>query len=90
MALRGIEPGSCTVWLPHRSFDLISECAKNVLRKDHKINDRFYLSQVINEIILGQKPVGLFEIPNSKYHPLKNEMQLAQYLAEYRALKESK
>jgi dTDP-glucose pyrophosphorylase len=66
------------------------ECAKNILRKDRKINNRFYLSQVVNEIILGQKPVGLFGIPNAKYHPLKNEMQLAQYLAEYQALKESK
>jgi dTDP-glucose pyrophosphorylase len=66
------------------------EAAKNVIRKDRKVDDKFYISQVVNEIILRQRTVSIYEIPNSKYHPLKTEMQLAQYITEYNALKESK
>jgi NDP-sugar pyrophosphorylase family protein len=66
------------------------EAAENVIRKDRRINGKFYLSQTINEMILKQRRVGLFSIKNESYHPLKNEMQLARYVAEYQSLKESK
>ncbi|WP_295157675.1 hypothetical protein [uncultured Brachyspira sp.] len=56
--------------------------SQNVIRKDSPINNCFYLSQVVNEMILEQKRVGLYKIDNSKFHPLKNETQLAQYILE--------
>lgn len=59
------------------------ECAKNVIRKDSKVNDGFYLSQTINEMILRQKAVGIGHIDNKEFFPLKSEMQLAQYMQDY-------
>ena len=66
------------------------ESAKNVIRKDNLINGSFYLSQTLNEMILKQKKVLLYKITNEKFHPLKTEMQLAQYLTELMDVKESK
>ena len=66
------------------------KCAKNVIRKDNPINGSFYLSQVVNEMILEQKKVGLYKIDNSTFHPLKTEAQLAQYILELRERTEIK
>lgn len=66
------------------------ESAKNVIRKDNPINGSFYLSQTLNEMILKQKKISLYKVDNEKFHPLKTEMQLAQYLADLRDDKMSK
>lgn len=66
------------------------KCAKNVIRKDNPINGSFYLSQVVNEMILEQKKVGLYKVDNSTFHPLKTEVQLAQYILELRERTEIK
>jgi len=66
------------------------DCAKNVIKKDNLINGSFYLSQTLNEMILKQKKVLLYKITNEKFHPLKTEMQLAQYLTELMDVKDSK
>ena len=66
------------------------ECAKDVIRKDNPINGSFYISQTLNEMILRQKKVAMHKIPNDKFHPLKTEMQLAQYMFELKEEKESK
>lgn len=65
-------------------------CAMNVIRKDNPINDAFYISQALNEMVLLQKKVGLFKIPKESFHPIKTEMQLAEYVMELREQKESK
>ena len=66
------------------------ECAKDVIRKDNPVNGSFYISQTLNEMILKQKKVKLYKVSNDKFHPLKNEMQLAQYMFELKEEKESK
>jgi dTDP-glucose pyrophosphorylase len=58
------------------------ECAKETIRKDNPENGKFYISQTLNEMILMQKKVVCFKISNDKFHPLKTEKQLAQYLME--------
>lgn len=65
------------------------DCAKNVIRKDSKINGAFYISQTMNEMILKQKKVGIHHINNHFFHPLKTEMQLAQYMLDLKEQKES-
>ena len=66
------------------------ECAKDVIRKDNSVNGAFYISQTLNEMILRQKKVAMYKISNDKFHPLKTEMQLAQYMFELKEEKESK
>lgn len=55
-------------------------CAKDVIRKDNTINEKFYISQTLNEMILKQKKITVHHIDNQFFHPMKTEMQLASYL----------
>ncbi|MGN1394472.1 MAG: hypothetical protein ACI4V7_10690 [Succinivibrionaceae bacterium] len=60
------------------------EAAKNVIRKDSPENGAFYISMAYNELILSQKSIAVYQIPNNLYHPLKNEMELARYITDYK------
>lgn len=66
------------------------ECAKEVIRKDSFINDSFYISQALNEMILKQKKIVMKKILNEKFHPLKTEAQMAEYLLELNEKRHSK
>lgn len=66
------------------------ECAKSVVRKDSKVNNGFYISQTMNEMILRQRRVGIHRVSNSEFHPLKTEMQLAQYMLDLKEQRESR
>lgn len=72
-----------------RGDDFIA-CAKEVIRKDNPVGGAFYISQTLNEMILRQKKVGIYRVTNDKFHPLKTESQLAQYLSELKDIRESK
>jgi NDP-sugar pyrophosphorylase family protein len=67
-----------------------AECAKEVIRKDNPVNGNFYISQTLNEMILKHKKIAVYKISNDKFHPLKSEAQLAQYLAELHDQRNSK
>jgi hypothetical protein len=66
------------------------ECAKNVIRKDSPVNGNFYISQTLNEMILRHKKIAVQKISNDKFHPLKTEIQLAEYLMELKDKRSSK
>ena len=59
-------------------------CAKNVIRKDNKINGSFFLSQAINEMVLLGKNIGMFNIDAEKFHPLKTPAQFNEFFVELR------
>ena len=65
------------------------QCAQSVVRKDRKISGAFYISQTVNEMILRNKSVGIEFIENDQFHPLKTEMQLAQYINQLQEHQES-
>ncbi|MDR0467820.1 MAG: hypothetical protein LBG67_03125 [Campylobacteraceae bacterium] len=60
------------------------ECAKEVIRKDSPVNDNFYISQSLNEMILRHKKIVVHKILSDKFHPLKTEMQLEEYIYRYK------
>lgn len=62
--------------------------AKNVIRKDNRINNLFYISQSLNEMILAQKKIVMYKIDNEKFHSFKTERQLASYITSYENEKE--
>lgn len=66
------------------------ECSKELIRKDNPVKGSFYISQTLNEMILLQKKVLVYQIPNEAFHPLKTEAQLASYLYELQEAKISK
>ncbi|AJY45238.1 glycosyltransferase family 2 protein [Martelella endophytica] len=72
-----------------RSGHEFVQCAQSVVRKDRKINNAFYLSQTVNEMILRHGTVGIQFIENDKFHPLKTEMQLAQYINQLQEHREA-
>lgn len=63
--------------------DFIS-AVQNEIRKDSRINDMFYISQALNELILEQKAFSLVKVPNEEFHSFKTERQLAAYIANYK------
>lgn len=54
---------------------------QNMIRKDASVNDRFYISTALNEMVLEQARIGIFPIETINYHPLKTERQLMQFEA---------
>lgn len=64
-----------------RGCDFV-ECAKEIIRKDNPVNGNFYISQTLNEMILKQKRIAMRKIANDRFHPLKTEAQMAEYITE--------
>ncbi|MBD9576217.1 glycosyltransferase family 2 protein [Pseudomonas sp. PDM23] len=52
------------------------EAVKEMIRKDAKVNDAFYIAPALNELVLLHKKIGTFRVEPSQYHPLKNTHQL--------------
>jgi dTDP-glucose pyrophosphorylase len=66
------------------------ECTRDAIRKDSPVNGAFYVSHALNEMILKRKRISLLKIANDKFHPLKTEAQMAQYLFELNEKRMSK
>jgi len=64
-----------------RGSDFV-ECAKEIIRKDNPVNGNFYISQTLNEMILKHKRIVMRKITNDRFHPLKTEAQMAEYITE--------
>ena len=53
-----------------------TDCAFNVIRKDCMINNSFYISQVLNEMLLRNKKICAVSINGEMFHSFKSERQL--------------
>ncbi len=53
--------------------------AKDMVRKDARVNDKFYICPTFNELVLKGRRIGVFPIDKSAYHPLKNSRQVEHY-----------
>jgi dTDP-glucose pyrophosphorylase len=49
---------------------------RDMIRKDVNVGGDFYVTPVLNELILDQARVGLHKIDGTKYLPIKSERQL--------------
>lgn len=56
--------------------------AQDMIRKDAQVGGRFFISLTLNELVLRQKRVGVFEIDARHYHPLKSHRQLSNFEAD--------
>jgi dTDP-glucose pyrophosphorylase len=65
------------VWF--RKGALFVSSAKNMIRKDSHLNNVFYVSLALNELVLAQKRIGIFKIDTSHYCPLKSKRQISSY-----------
>lgn len=49
---------------------------KEMIRKDVKVNEAFYIAPALNELVLLRKRIGTHRVDPGQYHPLKNHHQL--------------
>lgn len=66
-------------WFAHGSAFVRS--AKNLIRKDARVNNNFYICPAFNELILLQQKIGIHRVDPKVYHPLKTERQIEQFEA---------
>jgi hypothetical protein len=50
--------------------------AKEMIRKEARLGDGYYICPIFNSIILAGGKVKAIQIPASNYHPLKNQSQI--------------
>ena len=58
---------------------IIDTAIKRMIMKGASLNDVYYLSPAINELVLEGIKVSMIKVENSKYHPMKSEWQLSEY-----------
>lgn len=61
-----------------RAGDFIN-AAKLTIVKSAVVDGKYYVAPTFNELILLQRSIGVCEIDNEKYHPLKTERQLSHF-----------
>ena len=59
-----------------KTSDIFFEAIKSMILKDCRVENLFYLSPVLNELILIGLKVGNYSITPSYYIPIKNMMQI--------------
>lgn len=64
------------------SGKMFVEGVKNMIRKDAKVNDAFYIAPALNELVLLHKKIGAYRVEPIQYHPLKNATQIHSYEAQ--------
>ena len=64
-------------WFSHGK-DFI-HAAKNLIRKDARVDGNFYICPTFNELILEKLSIGVHHIESKSYHPLKTGRQVEQF-----------
>jgi len=57
------------------------EAAKNTIMKDNSLNGKYYISASMNELILMNKKIGIYEIDRSAYHSFYSPEKIREYEA---------
>jgi dTDP-glucose pyrophosphorylase len=58
-----------------RSGSLFVSAAKDMIRKDARVNDKFFISPSLNELVLQHKKINAYRIEPGQYRPLKTQSQ---------------
>lgn len=53
-----------------------------MIRKDAHLDGNFYICPSFNELVLAQMKIGVYQIESDKYHPLKTERQIQQFVSK--------
>ena len=62
-----------------KSGKMFVEAVKNMIRKDAKVNNAFFISPALNELVLTHKKIGSFRVEPGQYRPLKNQAQIQAF-----------
>lgn len=58
--------------------DFISSSSK-MIKKDASVNGLYYVSPVLNEMVLENKTINIFQIANDKYHTFYTPQKIKEY-----------
>ncbi|MDA9287277.1 glycosyltransferase family 2 protein [Amylibacter sp.] len=64
-------------WFSHGK-DFV-RAAKNLIRKDARVQGNFYICPAYNELVLENLSIGVHQVESKVYHPLKTERQIEQF-----------
>ncbi|WP_347290658.1 sugar phosphate nucleotidyltransferase [Kluyvera georgiana] len=53
--------------------DYFTQAVKQMIRKDARVDQQFYICPSLNELVLQGMKIGVHRIDTSKYHPLKSQ-----------------
>lgn len=62
-----------------KSGSMFVAAAKDMIRKDARVNNHFFISPSLNELVLRHSRIGVYRVDSSRYHPLKNQSQLQAF-----------
>ena len=74
-----ISPNAVAGMYWFKSGAMFVEAVKNMIRKDAKVYDSFYIAPTLNELILLHKKIGYYRVDSDQYQPLKNQSQIHAY-----------
>lgn len=61
-----------------KGSDFVS-AAKKMIAKGGDVDGLYYIAPTLNELVLSQKNIGIYQVSVNKYHPIKNERQLDEF-----------
>lgn len=64
----------------YKSGKLFVESIFSMIKKSDHLNGRYYVCPILNQLVLNQKEIGIFQIDRSQYHPIKNPKALEEYI----------
>lgn len=62
-----------------KSGSLFVSAAKEMILKDARVNNNFFIAPSLNELVLLHKKIGTYRIEPTQYHPLKTQNQLQAF-----------
>ncbi|ATR84280.1 glycosyl transferase family 2 [Pseudomonas sp. HLS-6] len=62
-----------------KSGSMFVSAVKDMIRKDAKVNNSFFISPSLNELVLQHKRIGTYRIEPTQYRPLKTHSQLQAF-----------
>jgi dTDP-glucose pyrophosphorylase len=62
-----------------KSGSTFVSAAKDMIRKDARVNNRFFISPSLNELVLQHKKIGAYRIEPTQYRPLKTHSQVQAF-----------
>lgn len=74
-----ISPNAVAGMYWFKSGKMFVEAVKNMIRKDAKVNNTFFISPALNELVLKHKKIGAFRVDPGQYRPLKNQAQIQAF-----------
>lgn len=71
-----ISPNAIAGMYWFKTGKMFVEAVKNMIRKDAKVNNTFFISPALNELILKHKKIGSYRVEPGQYRPLKSPAQI--------------